>query len=183
MQYSVSDFLTDIVQNSIEAEASVITVDYIEEFPMLNIMVGDNGKGMDEETLAKAKDPFFTDGEKHKNRKVGLGIPFLIQAVEAAGGEFDIKSDVEMGTAIEFSFNLENVDCPTEGDLASAFRSLLLFSGDYEILINRIKNGKSYRVTKSELKEALGDLESADSLNLAKAYFESHENELSGKGE
>ncbi|HOH38340.1 MAG TPA: ATP-binding protein, partial [Spirochaetota bacterium] len=73
MQYSVSDFLTDIVQNSIEAEASVITVDYIEEFPMLNIMVGDNGKGMDEETLAKAKDPFFTDGEKHKNRKVGLG--------------------------------------------------------------------------------------------------------------
>lgn len=50
---------------------------------------------MDEETLKKVKDPFFTDGEKHKERKVGLGIPFLIQA-EAAGGNLTFQSDPEM---------------------------------------------------------------------------------------
>lgn len=183
MQYSVSDFLTDIVQNSIEAGSTFIAVDYIEESPMLRVLIGDNGKGMDEETLAKAKDPFYTDGEKHLNRKVGLGIPFLIQAVESAGGEFDIKSDVEMGTSLEFSFNLEHVDCPTEGDIPAAFRSLFLFEGEYDLLINRMKNGNAYSVTRSELKEALGDLESSDSLNLARKFFESHENELSGKGE
>jgi hypothetical protein len=36
--------------------------------------------------LKKIQDPFFTDGTKHIKRKVGLGIPFLMQAVSLSGG-------------------------------------------------------------------------------------------------
>ena len=39
---------------------------------------------MTDEELKKAVDPFYTDGLKHKKRKVGLGLPFMIQAVQQA---------------------------------------------------------------------------------------------------
>ena len=71
------DFTLDIAQNSIEAGAGVITVDIVERGDMLTICVGDNGKGMSSEILAKVQDPFYTDGQKHSARLVGLGIPFL----------------------------------------------------------------------------------------------------------
>lgn len=181
MQYSIADFVLDIAQNSLEADASLVTIDYIEDERMITVMIGDNGKGMDEETLAKVKDPFFTDGVKHEKRKVGLGIPFLIQATESAGGEFDIVSNTEDGTSVTFSFDKSNIDCPIAGNLPSLFRSLMIYEGNYDLLIHRVYVDRSWRVTRSELIEALGDLSSADSLNLALDYFESQEEDIHRK--
>lgn len=178
MQYSICDFLLDIVQNSIEAESSLITVDVLEEENNLEICIGDNGKGMDAETLKKVKDPFYTDGEKHKQRKVGLGIPFLMQSIESVNGEFDIKSNPENGTSIFFNFDLKNIDCPPLGDLPGTFLSLIIFDKEYDLLIHRKKDSNSYRVSRGELEDALGELNSAESLNLAKKYFVSQEEEL-----
>jgi hypothetical protein len=178
VQYSICDFILDIVQNSIEAESSLITVDVMHESSVFEVCIGDNGKGMDEETLKKAKDPFYTDGEKHKQRKVGLGIPFLMQAVSAVNGEFDIKSDPEQGTSLFFTFDLDNIDCPPVGDLPKTFLSLIIFDKEYDLLIHRKKDDQSYRISRSELAETLGDLTSAESLNLAKKYFISQEEDL-----
>lgn len=178
MQYSVSDFLLDIVQNSIEAKSSVVMVDFLEVDGFVKIMVGDNGRGMDTETLKKVKDPFFTDGTKHENRRVGLGIPFLLQSVEMTGGEFDIKSEPEYGTSVYFTFDTNNVDCPPIGDLPSLFRSLMMFEGDYDILINRKISDRGYSVSRAELIEALGELISTNSLKHLKEFFLSQEEEL-----
>ncbi|MBN1500736.1 MAG: sensor histidine kinase [Spirochaetes bacterium] len=178
MQYSVCDYLIDLLQNSVEAKATVITLDYIEKDGSLSVCIGDNGSGMNEETLKKSTDPFYTDGIKHKNRKVGLGLPFLIQMLENIGGEFDIKSEEEMGTSLFFSISLDNIDCPPEGDIAGTFRTLMTFDGEYDLLINRHKNGKNYSISRSELAEALGDLNSADSQILAKQFFVSQEDDL-----
>lgn len=178
MQYSISDYILDLTQNCIEAGADSIIIDIIEEGPFFRVCIGDNGSGMDEETLQKALDPFYTDNEKHKNRKVGLGLPFIIQAIEATGGTFNIKSDIEIGTSVEFIFDTTHIDTPPCGDLSSLFRSLMLFDGDYELCITHKKNGRSYRVCRDELRDALGGFEDGESLSLIKKYFSSNEEEL-----
>lgn len=178
MQYSVCDYLIDIIQNSVEAEASAITLDYIEDDEVLRVCIGDNGKGMDEETLKKAKDPFYTDGVKHSNRKVGLGLPFLIQMVENVGGDFDIKSDPEIGTSVFFSMKKDSIDFPAVGDLSGTFRTLLTFTGNYELSIKRQFNERKYSISRNELIEALGDLETSDSLILAGRFLKEQEDEI-----
>jgi len=91
MYFNLADLVTDITQNGAESGASIVelhiceTVDASgkEEF---RFTVKDNGKGMTNEELKAAQDPFVTDGIKHPHRKVGLGLPFLIQTAESTGG-------------------------------------------------------------------------------------------------
>ncbi|OHD56300.1 MAG: hypothetical protein A2014_02050 [Spirochaetes bacterium GWF1_49_6] len=177
MHFAVSDFLSDIAQNSIEAGSSSVMIEYIEGDGRLEVYISDNGKGMDAETVERVKDPFYTGGHKHDGRKVGLGIPFLIQAAEAAGGGFEIKSEPGYGTSVYFSFDLTHIDCPPRGNLPSAFLSMMLFPGDYELGIRRKKDGSEYSVQRSELVETLGNLEDVDSILLARQYLTSLEEE------
>jgi hypothetical protein len=179
VQYSISDYILDIVQNSVEGEASFITVDFLEQGQNLTVNIGDNGIGIPEEKLCHVLDPFYSDGTKHTNRKVGLGLPFLKQAAEQLQGSFDITSEEELGTSVSFLFPLENIDCPPFGNLPSLFRSLMLFERDYDLLVYRKKDENSYRVTRSELAEALGSLYDIISLPLLLDYFSSLEEELS----
>ncbi len=92
MHYTLSDYLLDITQNSIEAHASSVRIELSENGKSIEITISDNGCGMSEETLAKAQDPFFTDPNKHAARKAGFGLPFLIQACESCDGSFSITS-------------------------------------------------------------------------------------------
>lgn len=178
MQYSICDYLLDITQNSIEAHASLITLDYIEDSDELRVCIGDNGDGMDEETLKNAVNPFFTDGVKHSKRKVGLGLPFLIQLAENLDGDFDIKSDREIGTSVFFRLNKKNIDFPPVGELPGTFRTIMTYPGDYNFVINRTYNNRKYSVSRDELLEALGDLETVDSLILAERFLSDQEEEI-----
>ncbi len=178
VQLTMTEYILDIVQNSVEAGSSLITIDFLENNSNLQVCIGDNGCGMDEQTLQRVTDPFFTNGEKHVRRRIGLGIPFLKQAVELVEGDFDISSEVGTGTSLHVTFNMDHVDCPPIGDLPGLFRSVMLFDGSYDMLIYRAKNDVSYRVSRGELQEALGDLYDAQSMMLVKDYFSSQEEEL-----
>lgn len=126
---------------------------------------------MKAETLKKVQDPFYTDGEKHTNRHVGLGIPFVIQAVELCNGSFDISSKVGVGTKIRFSFDITNVDTPPMGDLVSAIVMLMGYPGNFELTVNyKTMKGESC-ISKTELLEALDNLEDISNIQLAKAYI------------
>ena len=87
----LSSHMMDIVQNSIRAEASWIQIRICEdpEADLFLIEIQDNGCGMDEATLARVRDPFFTS---RTVRKVGLGIPLLQQNAERTGGKVSIVS-------------------------------------------------------------------------------------------
>ena len=137
--------------------------------------VKDNGAGMTEEELERAKDPFVTDGVKHPNRKVGLGIPFLIQTSEQSGGGWDIKSGKGKGTVVTAWFDAKNVDIPPVGDIAGMFRTILMFNSEAEIILRRVRLNDKYEVRKSELAEALGGFEEAGSLVLLGEYLQSLE--------
>ncbi len=176
---TVCDFLLDLTQNSVEAGANRITVRVVEDNGQLEIEIDDNGKGMDEATLARVRDPFFTDGIKHARRKVGLGIPFLIQALDQAGGWHELVSALGVGTRFKFGFPLDNIDTPPLGDLPGLFLSIMCFDGDYDLAIERRDKarGVSYGITRSELVDAVGELTDAGALLLAREFLVSQESD------
>lgn len=179
MHYTLCDLIADIVQNSVEAKATLIEVDFSETETEIVVYIKDNGKGMSQETLNKVSNPFYTDGKKHPNRKIGMGIPFLIQTATETDGKWNIQSVEGKGTTVYTLFNLTNIDTPPLGNVSSLFRQILTFSGDFEMIINRKKNTAEtqldYVVTKSELVDALGSLESIQSLSLLGEYLQSQE--------
>ena len=122
--------MLDIVQNSVEARSARIELTVAEGDDELELILIDNGVGMDEETLRRAQDPFYTDGIKHPNRKVGLGLPFLRQLVEAVGGTFALESAPGVGTQLRVIAPRSHWDLPPVGNLAVVFQQSLCFVGD-----------------------------------------------------
>lgn len=119
----------DIVQNSIDAHASIINIKITYNESSLLFCIEDNGKGMSEEKLKKIADPFYTT---KITRKVGLGIPLLKQNVEQSGGRLFIHSVKDAGTKIEFMFLLSNIDCPPIGNLADVLSFLIVYNNHIE---------------------------------------------------
>jgi hypothetical protein len=184
MHFTLADLVTDITQNAVEAGAGRVELEVADGAPEngraeFRFLVRDNGKGMTEDELKRAVDPFVTDGIKHPNRKVGLGLPFLIQTAEQSDGGWDIKSEKGKGTTVTAWFDSGNVDTPPVGDIPGMFRTIFMFNSPAEIVIRRKKyqNGavEEYEVVKSELIEALGGLEDAGSLILLGDYLRSLE--------
>lgn len=179
MHLSLCDFLSDIVQNGIEAGASLVEVVIEQTAEAIEFTVNDNGKGMSEELLQRVLDPFYSDGVKHKRRKVGLGLPFLIQATEAVEGSFSIESEEGKGTQVKFGFALDHIDCPPIGDIVLTILSLLIYEGDYEAVVKRLLHHEGgveeYTVERSQLEEILGDFTSGDNLYLLREYLRSQE--------
>lgn len=177
MHFAVCDFLLDLVQNSVEAGARTVRIDVVESGGSIDATVEDDGKGMDERELERAKDPFYTDGTKHARRKVGLGLPFLIQAVEQAGGDFRISSRKGSGTRVSFGFPADGVDTPPLGDLPGLFLSAMCFDGDYELVIRRRAPARrvDYEIRRSEILGAVGPLDDAGALVSVREFLASQE--------
>ena len=177
MHYAVCDFLLDLIQNSVEADARTVTVSVEEDRGLISATVADDGKGMDGAELERAKDPFYTDGKKHARRKVGLGIPFLLQALEQAGGSHEFSSAKGEGTSLSFSFPADGLDTPPLGDLPGLFLSAMCFDGDYELIVRRRApaRGVEYEIRRSEIIEAAGPLTDAGALILAREFLASQE--------
>jgi hypothetical protein len=193
MHFTLADLVTDITQNATESGADLVELEIRESekgangSPEFRFTVKDNGKGMSGEDLKRAQDPFVTDGIKHPHRKVGLGVPFLIQTAEQSGGGWkmnSVKDDgggAAHGTEVCAWFDAANVDTPPGGDLPGLFRTVLLFPGPSEMVIRRFRDSGGreldYELRKSELVEALGDLDDTQSLILLDRYLRSLESD------
>ena len=179
MHASLCDFLSDIVQNAVESGADFIRVVLDEGDTTFTCTVEDTGKGMSEAVLKRVTDPFYTDGVKHAKRKVGLGIPFLIQAVEAVSGTFSLESTEGKGTKVIFSFALDHIDCPPKGDVASTLLSMISFPGSYHLVVRRtlsIGGGQdAYVGDRTGLEELLGSFTDVGALQLLRTYLQSQE--------
>ena len=178
MHATLCDLITDLVQNSFEAAASEITLNVKETETNLKVVIADNGKGMSAETLEKAKDPFYSDGIKHKHRKVGLGLPFLFQTAEMTGGTASIESTEGVGTTVTFNLDPQHVDLPTFGNFTTAAVTLMTYGFNGNLTIKRSVNEQDYEVSKNELIEVLGDLNDLESLTLLKQFIEGNEEEI-----
>jgi hypothetical protein len=146
--------IMDILQNSTRAKASKIELDIIEDTVKntYTIIFTDNGCGMDEETVKRVIDPFFTT---RTVRKVGLGLPLLKQNCEQTGGSLHITSKVNEGTKVEAIFIHDNIDRPTLGDIAGTMVLTVSAYPDIYFIYRHEKDGKSYVFDTEEIKEAL----------------------------
>lgn len=182
MHATLCDLMMDLVQNSVEAGASEIELTVRESGETIAFSIEDNGSGMSRELQAKAVDPFYSDGRKHAHRRVGLGLPFLIQTAEAANGRAVIESEEGRGTRIDFAAQADHVDLPPFGDFPAAASMMLSQADSFELRIIREAGGESYTVSRSELEETLGDLNDTQNLMLMKTYIRSQEDDLRKAG-
>ena len=116
--------LLDLAQNSITAGATLVTLRLeVDEAGMLRMELGDNGKGMSPELLARVTSPFATT---RTTRKVGLGIPMMKENAEKAGGTFHLESEEGKGTLLTATMDTRNIDCLPLGDLCGTLLSLMI---------------------------------------------------------
>jgi two-component system, NtrC family, sensor histidine kinase HydH len=95
--------LSNIIQNAMEASGEHGTVGLSSEQvgDTVSIMISDNGTGMDEETISRALDSFFTT----KTRGTGLGLAIVSRLITALGGKMEIQSSVGHGTVINITLS------------------------------------------------------------------------------
>jgi len=181
MHYSLCDTILDLVQNSQEAGADSIELTLIQGDTLLDMVLKDNGCGMTEEEMQQALDPFYTDGIKHKHRKVGLGLPFLEQLVEMTDGTFEMNSRKGEGTELKVRFKLDHIDTPPVGDIPALFLQSLCLEGNHQMCITReftnSRKEDSYQLDRRELSEVLGDFADAQTMILLRDYIRSQEAE------
>ena len=67
--------------------------------PYVRLSISDTGEGMDEATLARAVDPFFTT--KGPGKGTGLGLSVVHGLLEGSGGRLVLKSAKGEGTTVE----------------------------------------------------------------------------------
>ncbi len=153
----ISLHILDIVQNSLAAEARRVWITVFEDSvkDRLTVVIKDDGNGMDQETVRKVVDPFYTT---RKTRKVGLGLPLLQANTEACEGNLKIISAPGEGTTIEAVFRLTHIDRPPLGDMAATLVSLFSGSPDVDFFYCHQYNEKSFQCSTLEIKEELGGL-------------------------
>ncbi len=149
--------ILDIVQNSLEAGATHITIEIDEDLAedRLTIRVIDNGRGMDAETLRRVTDPFFTT---RTTRKVGLGLPLLKAAAEQCGGRLTIQSAPGQGTTVTAEFQHSHIDRAPLGDMPASLMTILLAEPPVEVRYIHRVNERRFELDTRELREALGDV-------------------------
>ncbi len=114
--YDISLHILDIVENSIRAGAKNIVIKIIKNTNKgkLDVIIKDDGRGMDKKELKRVTDPFFTTKE---GKKIGLGISLFAQAACDTGGKFYIGSKKGKGTIVCVSFNRNHPDMKPLGDI------------------------------------------------------------------
>lgn len=136
--------ILDIAENSANAGASEIRISVTEDKnrDFVELVIDDNGTGMDETTAQRASDPFYTT---RTTRKVGLGLAFLKQAAQEADGEMKVESALGKGTKVTARFQASHIDRRPLGDLGGTIRTLVCGYPDIEFVCFYRKEGVERR--------------------------------------
>lgn len=158
----LSHHILDLLENAIGAEArhiSLTITEEIEQGDRLEIIVADDGKGMDADRLARIKDPFFTT---RTTRHVGLGVPLLAAAAERCDGGLTIESNLGEGTTVRAWFSWRHIDRAPLGDIESTVLGALLAQREGrqppELRYTHAVDGRTFALDTQELRELLGDV-------------------------
>ncbi|MCI8589480.1 MAG: ATP-binding protein [Clostridiales bacterium] len=163
--------ILDVTYNSIAAKAKHIEVvlTYTTD-EKLTLSVSDDGKGMDETTLQRVTDPFYTT---RTTRKVGMGLPLLKLACEQTGGDLHIESVLGQGTLIKAVFDTKSIDFTPLGDMTSTITTLISAAPNIDFVFRFVNEEHTFVFSTSEVKGILGDvsLEEPDVLLWIKEYL------------
>jgi anti-sigma regulatory factor (Ser/Thr protein kinase) len=149
--------ILDVVENSIAAQAKrvEIRVHEDEERDLLSIEIKDDGKGMTEEMVKKAMDPFFTT---RTTRRVGLGLSLFAQAARESKGTFAIESKPDQGTRVHATFQYSNVDRKPWGKMTETLITLIVGNPDVDFYYCHRKGNFEYILDTAEIRSGLEGL-------------------------
>jgi len=173
--------ILDIAQNSLVAQAKNISITILEDESQdkMVIAIKDDGRGMDETTLQKVRNPFYTT---RTTRKVGLGIPLFLANAQACEGTVEIKSEVGQGTTVEAFFRLSHIDRPPLGDIVATLISLISGSPEVNFFYSHRVNSQEFKVNTLEIKDNLEglSLNHPEVLVWLQEFFREKEKEIRG---
>ena len=153
----LSLYTLDLVQNSLRAEANFVQITVKDSIRRnrLEIIIEDNGFGMDSALLSKVTEPFVTT---RTTRQTGMGIPLFKMAVELTGGTFRIDSTPGKGTTLRGVFVRSHIDMPPLGDMSETIVTLVQGSPDVDFLYTYETDEQTSRFDTKEIKETLEDI-------------------------
>ena len=121
--------ILDLAQNSVRANANVVQLKLkLDENGILTLIIQDDGCGMDAELLSRVQSPFATT---RTTRKVGLGIPMMMENCRLTGGDVTIQSQVGKGTTLTATLDTKSIDCLPLGDLPGTVTTLVTANPDH----------------------------------------------------
>ena len=149
--------ILDIVENSTKAGATLVKIQIIEDTDknLLQIVIEDNGHGMDPEMVKSVRDPFVTT---RTTRSVGLGLSLLEQAAKETGGDLSIISHTGHGTTVKATFQANHIDRKPVGDIGSTLVSLVAGNPDIDFVYNGDFHDESIELDTREVRAELGGI-------------------------
>jgi two-component system sensor histidine kinase HydH len=100
----IKQVLLNIFLNCLAAmkDGGKLTIELALKTDNLNVIISDNGAGINESDLPKIYDPYFTS----KPAGTGLGLAVVQKIMEAHGGRINVESIVGQGTRVSLHFPL-----------------------------------------------------------------------------
>ena len=166
--------ILDVVENSTRAGATLVEIKITKDTgkDFLQIVIKDNGSGMDREMVEKVRDPFTTT---RTTRRVGLGVSMLEQAAQEAGGDLTITSELGQGTEIKATFQASHIDRKPMGDMGSSMISLIVGNPDVDFVYESDLDGEITTLDTRMIKEEIDGVTTINDpavLNLIRGLFE-----------
>ncbi len=151
----------DLIQNCVEAGAGTVRISLDESGldGVVALEVSDDGRGMSPELLARVKDPFTTT---RTTRRVGMGIPLIQQAVQAAGGDLSMESREGHGTTIRAWFLRDHIDAPPLGDVAQSVAIAIATNPGVRFVYTHTAANGSFCVDSKQIAEFLAEVSISD---------------------
>lgn len=153
----LSMHILDIVENSTRAGARLIKINIAEDIKEDNfsIEIKDDGAGMNEDTLRKTLDPFFTT---KKVREIGLGLPMLSYSAKSTGGDFTIESKEGEGTRVVTEFKHSHIDRQPLGDITGTLITLIAGNPEVDFVYCHRNGAETYTLDTRDIRRALEDI-------------------------
>jgi len=147
----ISLHILDIVENCIVAKAKRIEIRVIEDIEenLFIVEIEDDGKGMDEATVKRVLDPFFTT---KTTGKVGLGLPMLAQSAKESGGNIEISSQVGKGTKVKATFQYNHPDRRPLGNMKETLMTLISSHPEIDFVYEHKRGEEVLRLDTRDIK-------------------------------
>ncbi|WP_435523808.1 sensor histidine kinase [Chryseobacterium indoltheticum] len=99
-----------LCENSVKYGASEIKIDVKTTQNKLEIIVADNGNGMEHKELKNIFEKFYRiqSNNIHNSKGLGLGLFFVKKIIEKYNGKTEITSELNIGTTFKISIPYED---------------------------------------------------------------------------
>jgi putative nucleotidyltransferase with HDIG domain len=99
---AIANIITNAVESYGDDTDSILIAAVTEtETDMIKLSIKDHGCGMDEKTLQKAVQPFFS--ARPAGRKRGMGLAYAARLIDLNNGFLNIESEPDVGTTVSIS--------------------------------------------------------------------------------